>query len=172
MARCFASIMSVPCLLWTAWSPAYAELTRDVPVSADVVAGCRIATTGSGALGNADFGTHPGTATTTLDATVIGASGSGLRIECTPGVTLCIAADAGAHAVSGQRYLAGPASSTPVAYDLYANGGTTPWTSNALSLGFTAANTILTVPIVARLTLPGNARAGAYTDTVHVTLTW
>ncbi len=172
MARCFAFILLAPCLLSTVWSPACAELTRDVAVSADVVPGCRIATTGSGSVGNADFGTHPGTATTTLDAAVVGASGSGLRIECTPGITLSIAADSGAHAVGGRRHLAGPASSTPVAYDLYANGGSTPWTSNTLSLGFTVASTIQTVPITARITLPGNARAGTYTDTIHVTLTW
>ncbi|RVT43824.1 Csu type fimbrial protein [Sphingobium algorifonticola] len=172
MARYFVCIMLALCLLSTASSPACAELTRDVTVSADVVPGCRIATTSNGSLGNADFGSHSGTSTSTVNAAVVGATGAGLRIECTPGITLGIAADAGAHAVSGQRHLAGPASSTPIPYDLYANGGTTPWTSNTVSLGFTQGGTIQIFPITARVTLPGNARAGSYTDTVHVTLTW
>jgi spore coat protein U-like protein len=160
------------CLLTVGWSPASAELTKDVTVSADVVSGCRIATTASNSFGDADLGSYPGTSTATAEAVVVGAVGNGLKVQCTPGVQLNLSADGGDHAAGGQRYLAGPASSTPIAYSLYANGSGTPWTNNSIPLAFTSISPVQTVPIVVRSTLPGNARAGTYTDAVRVTLSW
>src|SRR4051812_32718274 len=129
MARWPVLLSLTSFLLAGAWSPAGAELAKNVTVSAEVIAGCRVATTASNSFGDADLGTYPGTSSATAEATVVGARGNGLKIECTPGVQLSLSADNGDHAASGQRYLAGPVSSTPIAYALYANGSGSPWTS-------------------------------------------
>jgi spore coat protein U-like protein len=146
-------------------------MSKDVTVTADIVAGCRINTLSGGAWGDIDLGSQNGTSTATVQSSLVGAAGAGLRIECTPGMLVNVTANAGSHAVGNQRYMAGPASSTPIAYDLYANGSATAWTTQAVPLIFTTSGA-QTLPVVAKATLPGNARAGNYSDTVQIVLSW
>lgn len=151
-------------------APCGAETSRSFEVAASVVAGCLIATDAGGRWGNADLGSVPGVAGTSVEAAVISTAGAGLSIECTPGVSASLAADNGDHAAGGERYLMRAGGTATIRYRLYANGGTAPWAASTLPLVFTAGPRV--VPLRAVATLAGPAAAGTYTDTIHVTLGW
>lgn len=150
--------------------PLAAETTRSFEVAARVVPGCVVATDAGGRWGTIDLGTTPGAAATSVEATLLSTAGSGLSIECTPGVTGSLSADTGDHPASGARRLQRTGSTDTIGYRLYADGGTTPWTTGTVPLAFTAGPRI--VPILAVATLTGPTTAGRYTDTVRVTLSW
>jgi spore coat protein U-like protein len=160
-------------LAWFAATPAAAQMSKAFQVSADIVNGCLVTTAGSGNWGDIALGSVSSSATGTVEADLISGGANGIQIDCTPGLTVSLSADNGNQPVGGTRQLAitGNASAK-VPYQLYANGSNTPWTSQSVSLSFPAGTSHKLFPVHAKATLPGAMVAGAYSDTVRVTLSW
>lgn len=164
-------IRALPLAILLAASAAQAETRRDFQVSAAIVAGCAVALDAGGRWGRIDLGTVAGTDTGAVEAEILAAAGAGLRLDCTPGVTARVTADAGEHGVGGARRLAHGSGAT-VPYELFADGSATPWRDGAIPVSFAAGVHRRTLPIRARAALTGALPAGRYADTVRVTLTW
>lgn len=172
MRGAFAFLFAAAVLALTG-TPCAAQKTQTFQVSAAIVKGCTIAATGAGQWGTIDFGTRSGMAQGTVDAALVSAAGAGIQLECTPGTTISVSADTGLHAASGARRLGLNGGSTAtVAYQLFADGSSTPWTTQALSIDFPVGTSKRTLPVVGRATLSRPMAAGSYSDTVRVTITW
>lgn len=152
--------------------PARAETTKSFQVSADIVKGCIVAANGAGQWGKIDFGTVSGVAQGTVDADLLSGAASGIQIDCTPNTTASVTVDNGDHAANGSRQLALGANGPQIPYQLFANGSNTPWTTQPVALSFPVGVSRRVLPIRGRATLTRPMVAGAYTDTVRVTLTW
>ena len=74
---------------------------------------------------------------------------------------------------SGGRRLARPGGGT-LLYQLYSDAAyqNAIGLNQAVTIASVGTGNNITLPIYGRLTLPGNARPGTYTDTVVVTLSW
>ena len=116
------------------------------------------------------FGSYDPTATTNLDATTT------LSVTCTIGTSFRVGLDAGASSgatVSARKMTSG---SNALAYALYqdstraTNWGNTPGTDTPPAATAPATPSILTV--YGRVPMNQNVTAGAYTDTVTVTVTY
>jgi spore coat protein U-like protein len=151
---------------------ATAETLKSFQVSAVVANGCSVTTSGgASSWGSIDLGTVSGITNGTVQAGLLANGTAGIQIDCTPGMTASVTADTGLNPSSGGvRQLASGTSKVP--YQLYANGSNTPWTTNAIALSFPVGTSHMSVPVVAKATLAGATKAGAYADTVRVTLTW
>ena len=160
------------CVAGFAW-PAAAETTKNFTVGAVIGNGCAVATSGSGgSWGSIDLGTVTGIAAQTATGSLVSNGLSGLQLDCTPGLTVSVTADQGQQASGGVRQLANASATSAIPYALYANGGLTPWTTQAVSLSFASGMSHQSLPIKAIATLSGPTRAGVYADTVQVTVTW
>lgn len=111
-----------------------------------------------------------GVTTGTVQASLLASGRAGIQIDCTPGMTASLTADTGDNAISGVRQLA--SGTVRVPYQLYANGSSTAWTTQAVSLAFPVGTQRQLFPVIAKATLSGPTQAGAYSDTVRVTLSW
>ncbi|WP_230206626.1 spore coat U domain-containing protein [Novosphingobium sp. Gsoil 351] len=139
-----------------------------MPVSVNVINSCTVAATPM------SFG-----APTAIGGSDIDTSSS-ISLVCTNGATYDVALDMGLNAASGQRYLSnGAVTPTKIPYNIYSNAGrTTAWGSNSGIGGNTvagAAGTSGLVSLIAYGRIPSSATsvgAGAYTDTVTVTVTF
>lgn len=138
-----------------------------IPVSATVVAGCLVVG-GVSNYGSLDFGSNSALSTSTLTATV----GSGVQLQCTPGVALSMSVDGGQNNNSG-RFMKLSGGSAQVGYQLFQDAGFSQslGVSQSISVAYSDANNIR-LPIYGRVVLPGNQPAGTYNDTVQVQLTW
>lgn len=154
-------------------APAPAQMQKSFQVSADIVNGCLVSTTGNGTWGDIALGNVSSAATGTVEADLVSGGSNGIQIDCTPGMSVTLSADNGNQPVAGTRQLgiAGNASAR-IPYQLYANGSQTPWTTQAVGLSFPAGTSHQLFPVHAKATLPGGMAAGAYSDTVRVTLSW
>lgn len=153
--------------------PAHAITQKSFQVTADIVNGCAVTTTGSGNWGNISLGTVAGTLSGTVEADLLSGAANGIQIDCTPGMTLNISADNGMQPSAGVRRLAiGGDLTTPIPYQLYANGSQTPWTMQAIPIVFPVGTSHQLLPVHAKATLSGSTKSGAYQDTVHITLAW
>ena len=159
-------------------APAHAETTAEFTVSAAIAAGCLIDGFGSignaGLLGSLDFGQDSALSTATRNASFLAAQT--LRLRCTPGVNLTMAIDGGSHAASGSRNLQlGANNALRLAYSLCADAACSQplaiSSGRIIPVSGTNSNDVK-LPIYGRLTLPGQANAGTYTDMLTVTLTW
>ncbi len=157
---------------------AQAETSVEFTVSAAIAAGCMIDGFGSsgnaGSLGALDFGTDSAFSTATHNASLLAAQT--IRLRCTPGVNLTMAIDGGSHAAAGSRNLQlGGNSALRLAYSLCADAACSQplaiSSGRVIPVSSTNSNDVK-LPIYGRLTLPGQANAGTYTDTLTVTLTW
>lgn len=146
-----------------------AETTKPFPVSAQVVAGCLVAADAAGRWGTIDLGTAPGVAGTGVQGALMSGAGAGIAIECTPGLAATLAADGGDHASGTARRLMLVGGDATIAYTLHADGAAAAWTG-PLPLTFAAGRRFVPVRAVALLASP--VPAGAYADTVRVTLSW
>lgn len=164
-----AAALAAGCLA----APAAAETTKTFTVAATIASGCLVANGGGGSWGNIDLGTVSGMAAQAVSANLLSGGVSGLQLDCTPGMTANVTADAGLNAAAGTRRLvnAGNAGS-PVPYLLYANGGSTPWTTQTVPLAFPVGTSRLSLPVRAVATVPAAARTGTYSDTVRITVSW
>lgn len=152
-------------------APVAAETAKPFEVSARILPGCLVATDAGGRWGTIDMGQVSGVPGSIADATLVSSAGAGLSIECTPGLSVNVTADTGDHPAAGERRLLRGGGTDTIAYRLFADGSATPWTGGPLPLSFATGGTRL-VPVRARATLTTSARAGTYTDTVRITLTW
>lgn len=153
-------------------TPALAETTKSFQVSADIVKGCIVAVNAAGQWGKIDFGTVSGVAQGTVDADLLSGAVGGIQIDCTPNTTASITVDNGDHAASGMRQLGLGTNGPTIPYQLFADGSSTPWTTQSIALSFSAGTSRRILPVRGRATLTRPMAAGAYTDTVRVTLTW
>lgn len=158
-------------LLWVSgngWGITTSSTTFQV--SASIVAGCVVSGTNTGIFGTLNFGTQSGLATNSVSASYV--KSSTINLACTPGTTLSMTINGGSNYTS-TRNLKLANNTNTVPYYLYSNAArTTPIPVNtAVPLSYSNANNI-TLPIYGSLQLPGPTRAGVYSDTLSVTLTW
>ncbi|WP_156680822.1 Csu type fimbrial protein [Sphingomonas profundi] len=156
-----------------AGAPAAAETSQSFQVSARIASGCVIATAAGGQWGTIDFGTVSGVAQGNVEANLASSAAAGISIECTPGITASLSADTGGNAANGVRRLATTGTGgTPIPYQLLLDNGATVWTTQSVPLAFTPGATKRVLPIRGRALLARPMAAGAYADTVRVTLSW
>lgn len=146
--------------------PLDAATSSSFQVSATVTSGCLVVG-GSSNYGTLNFGTWSALATGTASAAV---SAAGVTLQCTPGVTLNMKVDGGQNAGTSRNLKAGNAL---VAYQLFRDAAYSQ--SLGISQSVTVAysdSTNIKLPIYGRLSLPGTAPAGSYSDVVQVELSW
>jgi len=165
---CLTIARSLPLLI--ASVSAWSLPTSTFQVTASVVAGCVISGTNTGVFGTLDFGTQSGVATSTVNASFV--QSTSINLACTPGTTLSMSINQGSNFTT-TRNLKLPNFTNTVPYTLFSNASRTTVipVNQAVSLSYSNANNI-TLPIYGQLQLPGTARAGVYTDTLTVTLSW
>lgn len=151
-------------------APATAEVAKPFEVTARVVAGCAVATDAGGRWGTIDLGRVAGAPGAAAEGALLSVAGAGLGIECTPGVSASLTADAGDHPLSGERRLGRTGGNETIGYRLYVDGAAAGWTGAAVALAFSGGRRV--VPIRAVATLAAPVPAGTYADAVRVTLTW
>ncbi|MFK8259622.1 spore coat U domain-containing protein [Erwinia sp. AnSW2-5] len=142
----------------------------DFGVSASIVNGCVITSTAPTVFGILDFGTQPGVGTVTANAAYV--QDSSITLACTPGTALNMSINGGSNFTT-TRNLKVAGDTNLVAYYLYTSAAHTtaiPVNQNVL-LTLSNANNI-TLPIYGQLQLSGVNRAGTYSDTLTVTLSW
>jgi spore coat protein U-like protein len=164
-----------------ATAPAHAagvnSATGTIGVSLNVSAACAVngATSVSASLGQVGtiaFADQPGLFGNTDASMVANGGGSGISVLCSPGSTPTLTVGAGNNDASGVHYMASGANK--IAYHLYSDSGRTTeiGVNQAIALG-TATSTAFNVPIYGRVSSNGQVvAAGAYADTVQVTLAW
>lgn len=157
-------------LLWIYSGNGEALPTADFGISASIVNGCVISGTAPSVYGTLDFGTQPGVGSVTANAAYV--QSSGITLACTPGTALSMSINGGTNYTT-TRNLRVAGNTNLVAYNLYTSAAHTtaiPVNQN-LVLTLTNANNI-TLPIYGQLQLSGINRAGTYSDTLTVTLSW
>lgn len=171
-ARGVSAGLAVAFLLFGHSAHAASPAQQSFQVSADIVAGCSVATSGSSQWGSIDLGTVTGIQSGTVSAALVSTGGAGLQIDCTPGTAVSVSADTGSNPNGGVRRLAltGNAART-IPYRLYVNGAT-EWTTQSIPVVFGTGVSRVTLPVTGTATLAGSQTAGAYSDTVRVTLAW
>lgn len=168
--RAVAILIGVLCLSAT---PAQAELTKSFQLTAVIANGCSVATTGTGSWGDIDLGTVNSVSTGTTSANLLSGGNAGMQVSCTPGLSVQVSADNGNQPAAGIRQMVNSTVGTAkVPYQLYANNSATPWTTQAITLSFPAGVSLQNLPVRATATLSAPTPAGAYSDTVRVTLSW
>jgi spore coat protein U-like protein len=157
-------------------APAYADSSSGTiglllnVTNACVVNGATSVQSNLGSLGSIRFPDQPGIFGN-VDGQLVGTLGA-LQVQCSPNATPVLTVGAGANEAAGARHMA--SNGTTVAYRLFSDAGRTTEITigQQLQLG-TATTAAITVPIYARVNSGGLVLpAGAYTDTVQVTLSW
>ena len=165
-----AGFLSLLALL--ASQPASALPTQTFQVSAAIVAGCVISGTNTGVFGVLNFGTRSGVETANIGASYV--QSSSINIACTPGTPLSMSINGGGNYTT-TRNLKLDSFSNTLAYRLFTNASYSaaseiPVNQN-VALSYSNANNI-TLPIYGLVQLRGAQRAGSYSDTLIVTLSW
>jgi len=137
--------------------------TDTFTVTANVLATCEIT------ANDLDFGDYNPVAATNLDASTT------LSLTCTNGTPYQVSLDLGdgAGASAAQRYMVNGGDS--LGYTLYRNAGRTlVWgeTLGADTLAGTGTGSAAAIDIFGRVPMQQAAPAGAYSDTITVTVTW
>lgn len=147
--------------------------TKPVEVKASIVNGCLVSGSQPGVLGTLDFGTLPGINATTATATAAFMLSSTITLACTPGTQLKMSVNGGDNFANASRNLKLSNHTDLVAYALYTNASYTTAVpvDGELPVPLINANNI-TLPIYGRLQISGARRAGTYSDTLTVTLSW
>jgi len=164
----------VLCILLTLYvSSARSLPTQTFLVSATIVAGCAVSGTNTGVFGTLDFGTHSGVSSTSVSASYV--QSTTIILACTPGTTLNMSINGGIHASSNTRHLKIANFSDQITYRLFTNSSHSaaseiPINQN-VAVTYSDSNNI-TLPIYGLLQLSGVKRAGNYSDTLTVTLSW
>ena len=168
-----AAAFSIAGLLVLSAAPAHAELTKSFQLSATIANGCSVAVTGNGTWGDISLGSVSSITNGSGSANLLSGSNAGMQISCTPGMSVQVSADNGNQPIGGVPQLVHSVSSaSKVPYQLYANNSATPWTTQTITLSFPAGTSLQSLPVKATATFAAPMRAGAYSDTVHVTLSW
>ena len=152
---------------------ASAETQKSFSIAAVIATGCAVTTNGAGNWGDISLGTVGGLTMGTIQADLLSGVAAGIQLNCTPGTTVNITADNGNNAVAGVRQLVHASNATSlIPYLLYANGSASAWTTQAIPLSFAVGTSQQIFPVRAKATLSAPTRAGAYSDTVRVTVSW
>lgn len=162
--------LAAPALLLLMAGQVQALPTQTFQVSASVVAGCVISGTNTGVFGTLDFGTQSGVSRQNVSASFV--QSTSINLACTPGTSLNMSINGGSNFGTSRNLKLANFSNT-IAYQLFSNASRTqaiPVNQN-VALSYVNANNI-TLPIYGQLQLPGPTRAGTYTDTLTVTLSW
>ncbi|PKH25368.1 fimbrial protein [Enterobacterales bacterium CwR94] len=155
---------------WAVSQAAWALPTQTFQVTASIVAGCVVSGTSPGVFGTLNFGSWSGVETRTVNASFV--QNSGLTLACTPGTTLNMSINGGTNYTS-TRNLKVANNTNLVAYRLYNSASYTTEIPVNQNVGITYSNANnIVLPIYGRLQLTGPTRAGTYTDTLTVTLSW
>jgi len=174
MVRLITKSAPVLCILLIGYvSNAQALPTKTIQVAASIVAGCVVSGTNTGVFGNLNFGTHSGVISTSVSASYV--QSATINLACTPGTPLSMSINGGTHATPNTRNLKVANFSNLITYRLFTNVNHTaiseiPIDQN-VALTYSNANNI-TLPIYGLLQLNGIQRAGNYSDTLTVTLSW
>jgi spore coat protein U-like protein len=156
---------------------AHADTIGTIDVSLNVTSACVIngaaaLQPNAGTVGAIRFPDQPGIFGA-VDAELVGTGGSGaLSVLCSPGVSPKLTIGSGTHDAGGRRQLAYNGTSIP--YRLFSD----PSRTTEIGIGQQIALPLATgaaavVPIYSRINGAGYVLpAGAYADTVQVTLTW
>ncbi|OKB65842.1 spore coat protein [Serratia marcescens] len=170
-----ASVASLLCANGAANAAGTIQGTLGVTIT--IGAGC-VVTGGNSAgvsndFGSISFGTYSSLANV-IAATATGSGGTGsLGLNCTNGTNYTVALDNGLYASGSQRRMA---SSVPayISYNLYQDiAHALPW--NSTSGVLTGVGTGSAVPLIVYGLVPAagtTPAAGAYSDTVTMTVTW
>ncbi|MFS2221068.1 spore coat U domain-containing protein [Pantoea sp. B65] len=146
--------------------------TQSFQVAASVVAGCVISGSNTGVFGALDFGTRSGVDNGSVSASYV--QSSTINLACTPGTTLNMSINGGNNYAT-TRNLKLANYSNVVGYQIFTSASHSAASeipvSQNVALSYGNANNI-TLPIYGLLQLNGVARAGNYTDTLTVTLSW
>jgi len=137
-----------------------------------VVNGATAFTTTLGQVGAISFADQPGLFGDINASMIATGGGNAISVLCSPGLSPTLSINAGLHDASSLHHLA--SGSNLITYHLYSDSGHTNeiHISQSLSLGTTTSSAI-NVPIYAVANSGGQVMpAGAYTDTVQVTLSW
>ncbi|MEM6161519.1 spore coat U domain-containing protein [Erwinia sp. P6884] len=146
--------------------------TKPFQVTASIVNGCVISGTNTSVFGALDFGSYPGVGDRSVTAGFV--QNATLNLACTPGTTLSMSIDGGSNYTT-TRNLRVANNSNLVGYTLYSSAtysatSAIPVNQN-VALSYSNANNI-TLPLYGLLQLSGVNRAGTYSDTLRVTLSW
>jgi len=153
--------------------PAFAQDRRAAfRVSAVVAAGCTVSSDAAGSWGRIDMGSVAGVGGGTASGSLVSGGVAGIVVGCTPETSASLTADAGENAVAGQRRLRRAGGGGTIAYQLRVGAGADAWNLQAIALAFPAGISRRTLPVSATTVLSGAVAAGAYSDTVRVTLTF
>nr|WP_232230762.1 spore coat protein U domain-containing protein [Serratia sp. SCBI] len=166
-----------PLLCISGAANAAGTLQGTVGVTMTIGAGC-VVTGGNSSgttndFGSISFGTYSSLANV-ITASATGSGGTGtLGLNCTTGTNYTVALDNGLNASGSQRRMA---SSVPayISYNLYQDSAhAVPWNSTTGVL--TGTGTGSAVPLIVYGLVPAagtTPAAGAYSDTVTMTVTW
>lgn len=151
-------------------SQAQAVTTQAFEVTAAIVAGCVISGTNAGVFGTLNFGTQSGVSQQSVSASYV--QSTSIILACTPGTTLSMSISGGSNYTTARNLKLANFSNT-IAYQLFTDTGHTTAipVNQTVALSYSDANNI-TLPIYGLLKLSGPTRAGVYTDTLTVTLSW
>ncbi|MGQ5798116.1 Csu type fimbrial protein [Serratia sp. IR-2025] len=178
MKKTLAALTSAALLLCASGiSYAAGTIQGTLGVTLTIGAGCVVTGgTSSGttnSFGSISFGTYSSLANV-ITASATGSGGTGtLGLNCTTGTNYTVALDNGLNATGSQRRMA---SSVPayISYNLYQDSAhAVPWNSTTGLL--TGTGTGSAVPLIVYGLVPAagtTPAAGAYSDTVTMTVTW
>ncbi len=166
-------LAGVLCMLLSVISNrAWSLPTQTFEVSASIVNGCVISGTNTAVFGALNFGTLPGVGSRSASTSLT--QNAALTLACTPGTTLNLSIDGGAH-YSTTRNMQVANNTNLIGYSLYTNANHSAASaipvSQNVALAFSNANNI-TLPVYGLVQLSGVNRAGTYSDTLTVTLSW
>lgn len=168
------AVLVASTLILVSAGAARAETTKTFQVTAVIASGCAVTTSASGGTwGNINLGTISGVSTSPVSASLVVGAATGVQVDCTPGLTANLTVDNGNQPLAGIRQMVHATNTASrVPYMLYANGSATAWTTQSIPLSFTVGASHQSLPVRAQATLSGPTLAGAYSDTVRVTMTW
>ena len=116
-----------------------------------------------------DFGSHGSLSNAVQASSSLGAGT--IQITCASGLSYSVSLDAGLHGNAGQRYMQGSGGDV-IAYQLFSDAQLNVlWDSN-VPLNRTGTGIPQQIPLYGRVPAQTTPAAGAYRDTVGVTVAW
>lgn len=121
-------------------------------------------------FGNLSFGQYS-SLSNIIDSQSTGASTGNMQMVCTTGTAYTVSLDNGLHASGAQRRMIGPAGAF-INYNLFQDAPrATAWAAGT-PLAATGAGTPVDLIVYGRVPAQTTPAAGAYADTVTMTVTW
>lgn len=116
-----------------------------------------------------DFGTHA-SLSNAIEATSSAGAGT-IQINCISGMNYSVSLDGGLHGDGTQRYMQSAAGGM-IAYQLFSDAQfNSPWNIDT-PMDQEGTGSAQQIPLYGRVPVQATPSAGAYSDTVHVTVEW